>query len=398
MSLSIDTLRSRIWYRLLKTLWVGAFILAALLILALSIGDNKAREVVDYDRTEVLCVEPIAPDIEGCAFGKLYPQTRVFSRRPLEGTQVYLSRSDFDDVCPDRYLMDRLRPLCPGPPDVLVLPALKTVGGVQDIVLWTLAGWLPLLLFFELGRRLFYYIVLGTWRPTPEAGATPLPTTEPVDSLAQSQPSREPDPLDDDEFIESEMRKFDAFEEQSREAAKEGDRGALLVALVEALNCASAAVRNLDRQWKRAWADPPDSPDVMRSITTLVLEELVENGRHKTPPLIALVRTALVACNILESVAGREERTELTMPTGEEYSKLIEAERAVRSGAAAIAHHHVAVDTAMLHLGHAWARYVEVQRSSDDPGAVADALRELALAGREASATVQVAVAILLWG
>lgn len=178
---TLESLQARIWYRLLKVLWVGAFALTFIAGFLLILHEQKARQIVDPNRTEVLCVVDADAEAFGglgdpsdefaqyaCAFNKLTKVDRVLSRRPLSRTGVFLMVSDFADPCPTDYVRDKLRTVCTEDKrgtHPIVIPVYGTEGGALDVAKWTALLVLCLVFVFESGRRLFYYVLLGTWRP-----------------------------------------------------------------------------------------------------------------------------------------------------------------------------------------------------------------------------------------
>lgn len=165
MQMTLESLNTKWWYRLLKVCYVLGFVVVCIVLIAIFFDISSSRKVVDADRTLIVC--------------------NYGNKKTLTATEagVVLSIADYDTGQLSDPLRVELRAACQisqeevqqtlseifkgnHPPALFdVMPAYKTAGGIWFLLSRSLILCLGTLLFFEIVRRVFYYVFLGSIFP-----------------------------------------------------------------------------------------------------------------------------------------------------------------------------------------------------------------------------------------
>ena len=168
MEKTISHLNSKIWYRILKVLYILSFLVVLLITIVIIYSVNfPAQQVVDNDETTILCN---------------YGNKKQFL---ASENNVYFSYSELSS---DNYLTDyhktELKKLCQISKTELdqklnailsktddntklfdINPVIKNEGGIIAFLGYSILGILILIIIFEIIKRIFYYILLGSLNP-----------------------------------------------------------------------------------------------------------------------------------------------------------------------------------------------------------------------------------------
>jgi hypothetical protein len=163
---TISELNSKIWYRFLKVIFVLAFIVVSLITVFIVYDSNKSKWVNDY--------------IVTCNFGDK-TTFAAWNEKSILLTDYDL-RNYISDI-PD-YKKEAIQKACGITQQDLnnlfdsitqgidkeqklfdVKKANVEIGNILKAILFSLLSLVPVIIIFEIIKRAFYYIVLGSLRP-----------------------------------------------------------------------------------------------------------------------------------------------------------------------------------------------------------------------------------------
>lgn len=179
-------LNSKWWYRLIKVVYAGFFLICIITSVAIVIDENHPRQVSDY---AVNCVATytnhknyfaqkdlsiyLFPYGSQTVYDSLSKSDKtairnacdISDKEASEATSQAMAYIDQQDKIGttkeaiQSYIDENLRPYT-------ISPTMRTEGSYTSVVLYALLSIIIVLMAAEVVRRIFYYIVLGTLRPT----------------------------------------------------------------------------------------------------------------------------------------------------------------------------------------------------------------------------------------
>ena len=170
MEKTISGLNSRSWYRLLKVLYVGVFLVVVLFGLLLIFDSNQLETTVDNARTTIECDYPVQHNITA-ADGGVYFMPSDFTDGEYNN---FNKNAEIQDACGMtdyvNNLISRAGNLQLGTngfPSHLfpVDPVFDSEGGWSYILGYSLLFIVIVVAISEGLRRVFYYVVLGSFKP-----------------------------------------------------------------------------------------------------------------------------------------------------------------------------------------------------------------------------------------
>lgn len=170
MSKQLNTLadlNSKWWYRLLKVVYAGIFIVMSLLMLVAVYDENEPDTlVVDH---KIICTAGNHSTFQASKDKRidLSGYSSTFGLESLSNAQRYALRI----ACGEEEIQSSPREILNAKYNNDTLPSIEiedvylTNGSWLEVLFYSVAYLIAAALLFEFGRRLFYYVVLGTWKP-----------------------------------------------------------------------------------------------------------------------------------------------------------------------------------------------------------------------------------------
>ncbi|HRH55289.1 MAG TPA: hypothetical protein PK609_00265 [Candidatus Paceibacterota bacterium] len=164
---SLADLNSKWWYRLLKVGYIGLFGIMTLVMLIAIYDENEPDSLVVDHR--IICTGGNHSTFQASRDKRidLSGYSSSLGLESLSNAQRYTLRiacgeeevrSSPREILDAKYNNDTL-------PSVEIEDIALTRGSWIEVLLYSVAYLIAVALLFEFGRRLFYYIVLGTWKP-----------------------------------------------------------------------------------------------------------------------------------------------------------------------------------------------------------------------------------------
>ena len=154
---TIVSLNSKWWYRLLKVVFVGAQLLIILLLIGINLGNFAPQ--FDYEQSFVYCDNGFSflpTDVGLLVYSNYLSPYDDEKIRNLCARTIVKNADGSLKLTPSTFLPDEKN---------YKFAAKYTDRNWMGFFGFSVTGILITLLIFEIGRRIFYYVGLGTFRP-----------------------------------------------------------------------------------------------------------------------------------------------------------------------------------------------------------------------------------------
>jgi len=181
---TIAYLNSKWWYRLLKVVFVAFFLLVAAVVITVIFEEKSPEQVFDNQSSYVLCNDgrKLGLDENNVIMTSAYMysfQEDIFKRACAYNSN---SQFDFEAGLSDEEIADleaqqynsvdeyalSLGATITNHNDInfVLIPSYITEGGYLQVFIYSILALICVYLGFEIIRRIFYYVLLGTFVPS----------------------------------------------------------------------------------------------------------------------------------------------------------------------------------------------------------------------------------------
>lgn len=162
---TISYLNSKMWYRFVKVSYAISFLVILSFSILLIVDENKPRKILDNDTTEIACKYGNKKTFTAKIIGVTvydYPEFKFASwdnDKILKFCNAENEKIEVTNFATDQKVQTDLKNFIGAGYDIK--PSYKNEGSYSSMIFYILLSFIGTLLFFEIIRRTFYYIVLG---------------------------------------------------------------------------------------------------------------------------------------------------------------------------------------------------------------------------------------------
>ena len=170
---TISYLNTRWWYRLLKVIVIITFFLGSISTSILIYSDKKPENIIDNQMTTISCYGKIYTTNELDLFFYKYVDTNSINFAKKKCKEIEYQKNSYKyegQPLPSKFgdklaILQNPEMKVPDDQNFSINEGYKLTDGYLKVCLYIIIWWIILYIIFEIIKRSFYYIVLGTIKP-----------------------------------------------------------------------------------------------------------------------------------------------------------------------------------------------------------------------------------------